>query len=246
MSQYYLVIIKVSIGIKISQAKKDINMTSNSRQPRHQSVISRQSEADNNDDHWLKQFENTLHKNSVQPRSNIYEEISSIMNNTKSKFHSVQEKVNEMLDRSGMQQYLSNVKTSEPETKQPKKTAQDHATKQEHKTQKEDTTPNVIKQCEKVLRTLENIISGTKGNTPISAIIARLRSLHNHDVSDDGSWDDEKLIRLVSKMNLQAKKDNPASYDNFDQLGQRDYSSADSEIDPSNTDAFHALQPAKI
>jgi hypothetical protein len=47
-------------------------------------------------------------------------------------------------------------------------------------------------------------------------------------------------------MNLQAKKDNPASYDNFDQLGQRDYSSADSEIDPSNTDAFHALQPAKI
>ena len=49
---------------------------------------------------------------------------------------------------------------------------------------------------------------------------------------------------LVSKLNLSAKSTNPGSYENYSNLGSRDTGS-DSEIDPSNTDAFYALNPVK-
>ena len=50
----------------------------------------------------------------------------------------------------------------------------------------------------------------------------------------------------MANRNLQAKKSNPATYDSgYSNLGTRD-SGANSEIDPSNIDAFHALTPAKL
>src|SRR5277367_2773358 len=94
------------------------------KQPRHQSVVTRQSDAENNDDHWLKQFENSLQKNSVQSRdsANLFDQINSIMN-TKSKYPSVQAAVDDMMHRSGLSDYLDNVKLSE-HNESPKKTAQ--------------------------------------------------------------------------------------------------------------------------
>ena len=59
-------------------------------------------------------------------------------------------------------------------------------------------------------------------------------------------WDEDKLIRLVSRLNLEAKKNNPASYENYGNLASGDHDTAESDIDPSNTDAFNALMPAKI
>ena len=76
------------------------------------------------------------------------------------------------------------------------------------------------------------------------AIIEKIRSIHQKDVSDAKDWEDEKLLRFISHLNLKAKQDNPNIYDNHNNLGTRDMMS-DSEIDPSNTDAFHALNPVK-
>jgi len=209
-----------------------------SRQPRHQTVVSRQSDASYSEDHWLKEFENKLQSTAVQPRGqSLYDQIHTIMNG-KSKYPSVQAAVDDMMQRSGLTAYLDNVKTSEEETSgKSKKVAQQ---------QFDDSTPEVIKMKPSILGTLENIIKETKGNIPVPAIIRRLRALHAADVSDENAWDEDKLIRLVSNYNLRAKTDNPSSYDNFSNLGKGDHSTADSDIDQSNTDAFNILMPAKI
>lgn len=213
---------------------------------RHQGVVTRQSDAGYSEDHWLREFENSLQKTSVQPRGNsLFDQISSIMN-TKSKYPSVQAAVDDMMHRSGLTAYLDNVKTSteEPSGK-PKKTAQHHEHEHHHH-EHDDAKPKILKEVPGLKRTLENIIRETRGNMPISAIIARLQSLHSKDCNDASMWDDEKLLRLVSKCNLEAKKSNPGMFENFDNLGKSDNSGADSDIDASNTDAFNALMPAKI
>jgi len=217
-----------------------------SKQPRHQSVISRQSDAENNDNHWLRQFEDKLQKTSVQPRGqSTYDQISSIMN-TKSKYTSVENAVENMMDRSGLKLYLDNVKNSKEELPtQSKKTAQQATTVETKKDTSIGKEPQIIQEKPSIARTLDNLIRESKGNLPIPAIIAKLRALHARDIADEGSWDDERLIRLVSQLNLQAKKDNPSNYENYDQLGRGDHSN-DADIDASNSDAFQALQPATI
>ena len=213
-----------------------------SRQPRHQTVVSRQSDESYSEDHWLKEFENKLQKTSVQPRGdNLYDQINSIMN-TKSKYPSVQAAVDDMMQRSGLTAYLENVKVSKDESAgKARKNAQ-----LAPQTPVDSKTPELIKMKPSVNQTLENIVKETRGNMPVPAIIGRLRALHSRDVPDESVWEDEKLIRLVSQMNLQAKTDNPNSYDRFDNLGKGDHSTADSDIDASNTDAFNILMPAKI
>jgi hypothetical protein len=214
---------------------------------RHQSVINRQSDEENSEDHWLKQFERTLQKGAVQPRGgdNLFEQINTIMNG-KSKYPSVQAAVDDMMQRSGVTDYIN---VSATETKGKPKTAQQAAAQPVPNipTKKVDNdTPTVIKQKPSILRTLENIIKDTHGNMPVPAVISRLHTLHANDVTDEAAWEEDNLIRLVSKFNLQAKANNPTSYENYDNLGQGDHSTADSEIDPSNTDAFNALMPAKL
>jgi hypothetical protein len=215
---------------------------------RHQPVI--QSHSDESSDHWMKRFENSLQKGAVQPRSqvSVFDQISSIMNNSKSKYTSVQNAVDNMMERSGLTAYVDGVKTSKEETT--KKVAQQvpsqHATSIEPSVEpKDDKTPQVIQDKPDILKTLDNIINDSRGNMSISAIIGRLRSLHSNDIPRESEWDDERLLRLVSKMNLEAKKNNPSTFDNYSSLGTIDHSNADSEIDRSNVDAFFALQPAK-
>lgn len=330
-------------------------------------MVSRNTDEHISEDHWLKQFENTLQKGAVQPKSqqSLYDQINNIMNGTGSKYPSVQAAVDDMMQRSGLTNYLQaseeapKTKTAsdgslvEPEPPEPPSEVVDPLvekmraaaqSKQWHvlgklnaeldrhhgdppingvesirvlkyfkdpeiastqvpldkwaeytsgygdglgltpdqkakdleftykvlehirgkikkatdqnsdfdktipveRKQKDTTTPDVIKACPAVLRTLENHVRSTRGNLPIPAIIDKIRSIHQGDVSEDKVWDDDKLIRLVSKLNLEAKKNNPASYENYSNLAVGDRDNAESDIDPSNTDAFNALMPAKL
>lgn len=305
---------------------------------RYQSVVSRNTDEHISEDHWLKQFENSLQKGAVQPKSqqSLFDQINTIMNGSGSKYTSVQNAVDDMMQRSGLTNYLE---ASEKETGKAKVASSnkyydmgyfdgkedlqnegfgtdilssilsrkealpvdykvymeyaygysdgckmsknifdreeqriskyitnkteptendvpveyeysdqnnsfDKTIPVEHK-KKDTTIPDVIVTNPNVLRTLENYIRATRGNLPIPAIIDKIRSIHHSDVSEDKVWDDDKLIRLVSKLNLEAKKNNPASYENYNNLAVSD-SDADSDIDPSNTDAFNVLMPAKL
>lgn len=318
-----------------------------SRYIRYQSVVSRQADEPIGEDHWLNQFQKSLQKGAVQPRTqeSLFDQINSIMNGSaKSKFPSVEAAVQDMKERSGLAAYLDKqsqvddvhtTKTASVDNKAfyqklkelvksknwqqlgavvgqhdkingrvvkaaesivffhyyddtdlklakipveswheytlgygegaglsdvEKKKDYDFTTtvldikKNKTKTasdtnhvldKKIDMTPIVVKKYPPVMKTLENYIRDTKGNLPVPAIIEKIKSIHRSDCSDAKDWDDDKLIRLVSKLNLGAKKNNPDSYSNYSNLGTRDTGS-NSDIDPSNTDAFFALTPVKM
>lgn len=214
-----------------------------SKYVRHSSVVSRHTDENIDGDHWLRQFEKTLQKGAVQPKSNsLFDQINNIMNG-KSKHPSVAAAVEEMRERSGLIAYLNNVKTSEQEfVPGTSKIASDENTVVEKKI---DLTPTVVKKCPQIKTTLENYIRDTKGNISIPAIIDKLRSIHQSDVSDAKDWEDDKLLLLVSKLNLNAKKNNPSLYEQHSNLGTHETTDKN-DIDPSNTDAFHSLTPAKF
>ena len=209
-----------------------------SKYNRYSSVVSRQSDADIDEDHWLKQFRKSLEKSAVQPRrvdNSLFDQINSIMNG-KSKHQSVESAVEDMKERSGLTAYIKNIKSENEEAISGKtKTASD-----ENKI--DNNTPDVIKKFPNIKTTIENYIRDTKGNSSVPAIIDKIRSIHQFDVSDGKDWDDNKLIIFVSKLNLEAKANNPDNFQNESHLGERDH---DVDIDASNTDAFHALMPAK-
>ena len=305
---------------------------------RHQSAVSRNTDEHISEDHWLSQFEKTLQKGAVQPKSQVslFDQINSVMNgSSQSKYTSVQDAVSNMMDRSGLTNYLKvsnkkdNTKIASSKyydmghfdgkedlqnegfgsdilssilsrkealpvdykvymeyaygysdgckmsknifdheeqkiatyiTRKTEPTENDIPVEYEYPDQnntfdknipveqkQEDTnTPDVIRENPAILRTLENYIKSTRGNLPIPAIIDKLRSIHRSDIAEDKMWEDDKLIRLVSKLNLEAKKNNPASYEDYFNLAVGDRDNADSDVDPSNTDAFNALMPAKL
>jgi hypothetical protein len=211
---------------------------------RSQPAITRNSDQNISEDHWLKQFEKSLQKGAVQSKTqpSIFEQINSIMNQP-SKHSSVEAKVEDMKNRSGLTAYLDKVKHAESEPNLAK-TAQDAAldSNQANKS-KASKLPIVIQKVPNILKTIQNCIKDSKGNLSLPAIIERVRSIHQGDVSEAKDWEQDDLLYLVSKLNLEAKKTNPTSYEEFGNLGGRD---TDLEIDPSNTDAFFALNPAKI
>lgn len=208
---------------------------------RYQPAVNRTADENISEDHWLKQFEKNLQKGAVQPRNtqeSLFDQINSIMNR-KSKYPSVEAAVEDMKSRSGLTAYLDKVKKSEENQSSVKKMASDQDNALDKK------IPIVIKKCPAIRNTLEKYISENRGNLPVPAIIDKIKSIHQKDVSDAKDWDEDKLIYLVSNLNLEAKKNNPDTFQEYSNLGVRD-SAADSDIDPSNTDAFFALTPAKV
>jgi hypothetical protein len=110
---------------------------------------------------------------------------------------------------------------------------------------KKHKLPTIIQKVPNILDTLKNCINDSKGNLSIPAIIERVHSIHHNDVSDSKDWDDDDLMYLVSQLNLEAKSNNPTNYEDSTNLGKHD-SHSNQEIDPSNTDAFFALNPARF
>jgi hypothetical protein len=213
-----------------------------SKYMRHQAVISRNSDAPAGEDNWLSKMYQNLEKDAVQPRSvdqSLFHQINTIMNG-KSKYPSVEAAVEDMMNRSGLTAYLAKEnlnKVSEEELNgEHKKVASDQNDLK--------GMPSVIQKCPQIKNTLNNYIKDTKGNLPISAILEKIKSIHKNDVSEAKDWEDINLLKLISRENLKAKQDNPTNFETYNNLGKSDPAGAD-DLDPSNTDAFHALNPAK-
>lgn len=101
--------------------------------------------------------------------------------------------------------------------------------------------PIVIKKVPTIKNTIENYINSTKGTLPITAIIEKIKSIHKSDIPDVNDWEDENLLKFISKLNLTAKKNNPTFYYSSTNLGKQDVIN-DSEIDPSNYNAFYSIE----
>lgn len=208
-----------------------------SKYVRYQPAISRHSESNLDEDNWLNKIQKGLEKDAVQPKSvdnSLFHQINSIMNG-RSKYPSVAAAVEDMKERSGLTAYLSKISEDDSSNKKVASNGQDAPAIQEN--------PTVIQKVPSIKNTLDNYIRDTKGNIPVPAIIDYLKSIHRNDVVDVKDWEDDRLIRLVSQKNLEAKSTNPDNMHQHNNLGVRDNSA---DIDPSNTDAFYALNPAKI
>jgi hypothetical protein len=206
-----------------------------SKYVRHQSVISRQADESIEGDHWLKQFEK-MQKEAVQPRAvdrSLFEQITTIMNG-KPKYTSVEAAVEDMKNRSGLTAYLSKVTLSEEGDRGQTKTA----------SAEEEQLPALLKKNKNIVQTIDNIVRESKGNLPVIAIIEKVKSIHHNDISDDKLWDGDDLIIYVSGLNLKEKRIH-ARNEESQNLGKSD-SNNNLDIDPTNTDAFYALNPAKI
>jgi hypothetical protein len=143
-----------------------------------------------------------------------------------------------MKERSGLSAFLKINKTSEEESvKQTTKQASDENAALHKK------LPIVIMKCPQIGNTLDNVIRSTRGNLSIPAIINKIRSIHENDVSDAKDWDANDLVIHVSQKNLAAKSENTDT-NNSSQLGSLNDIANDDDIDPANTDAFSGLVPA--
>lgn len=213
-----------------------------SKNGRHQTVINRTSDESIGEDNWLTQLAKTLEKSAVQPKSvdsSMFDQINSIMN-SKSKYPNVAAAVEDMKERSGLKAYLDKLSADKTVKK-----ASDDNNAFIKKVETKEMMPVIFKKCPQIKTTFENYVKENKGNLPVPAIIDKIRSIHQSDVSDARDWDNDDLIKFVSKLNLKAKADNPALGMNEHNLGTIDDMN-DSEIDPSNTDAFYALTPVKF
>jgi len=221
-----------------------ITNTTMSKYTRAQPVISRTSDDGESEDHWLRQFEKSLQKDAVQPavQQSIYDQMYSIMNQ-KSKHSTVEAAVEDMKSRSGLTSYLDKVKKQAEQSESNDGAVTKNASADQNQVI-DKRIPIVIKKCPAIQKTFENCIRDSHGNLPIPTIIERVRNIHHGDVSDAKDWDEDKLMLLVSDLNLKEKSKSVSNNGNESNLGG--YDTNDSEIDSSNTDAFSALQPAKI
>lgn len=217
---------------------------------RNNKRISRNSDQELYEDNWLEQLEKQLNKVAVQPAridNSLYNQITSIMNG-KPKYTSVEAAVEDMKERSGLTSYLSNLNKQSSDTDNKDKIAATlnkiNKYVNDELKKKAQQTPSVIEKHPAIGSTIQNYIRNTRGNLPIPAIIEKVRSIHSSDVSDLRDWDDENLIKYISRLNLQEKANNPETYKNHRNLGIYD-PSLDSEIDSSNSDAFNALNTYK-
>jgi hypothetical protein len=194
---------------------------------RNQPVISRNADEFIGEDHWLREFQKKLQKGAVQTREQVslFDQINSIMNSN-SKYPSVEAAVKDMQERSGLIAYINKMnKVSN------KKVAAD-----------ESSIPEILKNHNEVIQVLENVIESAGGYETVPAIVSKMKATFSE--IDPSYWDDEEVIKFIFNKNQKAKEDKHSIDFNYSQLGRRDNSTSD-QIDPENTDAFHALTPVK-
>lgn len=222
------------------------------RYSRHQSVVNREADSHIDGDHWLKQFEKNLEKSAVQSRrvdQSLFDQINEIMNN-KSKYTSVSAAVEDMMQRSGLTGYLTNINKLSQENINAKTADHKHEHKHEHDkpsmsvklTGSKQMLPALLEKVPSILKTIENYIRDTKGHLPVPAILEKIKSIHKNDVSDAKDWETDDMLAFISKKNLEQKAGNAHDHD-YANLGVRDTTL---DANDSNNDAFSALMPAKI
>jgi len=213
---------------------------------RYNSVISKTSDEEFNEDIWLNKIKEAIEKSAVQPKykdQEIFDQINSIMNN-KSRYPSVQAAVDDMKERSGLTAYLNKINkisSEEENNEESKKTA----TAALEEPVKKKIIILVFQKCPSIKKTIENCIKDSKGTLPIPVILSRVQSIHKNDINDEKDWDDDNLLKYISNLNLREKSQYHEQKD-FNNLGLRNNIGNEDIMDASNTDAFVSLNPAKI
>jgi len=190
--------------------------------------ISKKSDELESENIWLSALKNQIEKNAVQSKK--IDEYIFDRNSTNSSYLSVEDKVKEMMTRSGLVDYLKKISNkNEEESKNVKK-----ASSKEEK-------PKLLLDYPEIDATIENYIRDTKGNLSVPAVLLKVKTIHNNDVQDTKLWKEDSLLKYISKLNTIEKENSNHKDENYN-LGTIDKDNKD--IDPENTDAFKSLLPA--
>jgi hypothetical protein len=185
-------------------------------------------------------LQHQFEKISVQPkRDSLFDQITSIINNTKPKYQSVDAAVLDMQDRSGFARYQKQMNDWQS-LKQ-----SDTLPEIGKSAQSEDkqNCPMLFKTKPEIKDTFDNYINDTHGNVSIPAILDRVHSIHKRD-ADESMWNDDQLIEYVGQKCEEAKQMNPHT-NNEQGLGKVQQFNDERDSDPSNRDALHSLMPNK-
>lgn len=177
------------------------------------------------EDTWLNDFARHLETNGVQSKSkadSLYDTLNSIIRGNKPKYPSVEAAVDDMRERSGLASYKSQLKT---------------------KIAAEEIDVPLFRSVPQIKQTIDNYIRDTRGNLVVPEIINRVKAIHKNDIADNAEWNSPSLLTYISNKNTAEKQLHPDTTQ-YSNLGKVDYYNND--VDPSNTDALHSLNPTTI
>jgi hypothetical protein len=194
-----------------------------------------------------KALQEQFNKMSVQPQEQetLFDQITSIISGTKPRYPSVEVAVSDMQDRSGFTRYQREkndwqaLKQSHPTDTDLGKAAQSV----EQPAQDKHEGPELFKENPEIRDTFDNYITDTRGNISIPAILERVHNIHKRD-ADDALWNHPELLEYISKKCDEVKEDNPDEI-NQQGLGKLTQFNNEGDVDPSNLNAFHALETNK-
>lgn len=188
---------------------------------------SSKSEWKNSESSLMNDFQKNLEKISVQTyekeQQSIYDQISSIMGN-KPRHPSVQAAVKDMQDRSGLTEYIKKIQYSSNDIKQKKASGNEEEI-------------SIFREYPQIKSTIDNIIQDNGGDFSVPIVLEKAKYIHSREISDMSMWDNQQLLEYIKRTSDDAQNDRGSSDDNV--LGKRYVHNGD--LDPSNTDAFHAL-----
>jgi len=208
---------------------------------RHTPVISRDysfatERKSEHEPEWYANFIDGLEKNSVKSRKDdysLYDQINSIVSDKGSKFSSVEAKVSDMVERTGLKKMLAQITN---DTKQ-QLNAKAQLTMQEAAVPQVKTFASIPE-----LKTfIDNYIDGHKG-TSVEAVIHD--ALKINQIRKKLEIEDtlpEEVQHYISFKIGEASKDNNQSHQNDNQLGKVDTSVDKNVVD----DPLMICQPAR-
>jgi tetrahydromethanopterin S-methyltransferase subunit F len=192
---------------------------------------------------WMSDYAKRLSKEAVQPYRkdhSVYDQIYSIINSNRPQYPSVDAAVKDMQERSGLLAYQDKLKTSSGQDKIKTIASQICRKAEEHK----EKEVKVFKLHPPIKNTIDNWIEAVHGNLPVPAVITRAKEIHRNDISDDQAWDDDGLLAYVNDKCQEVQERYPTANDSTN-LGRLPHFSEE-DIDPSNRDALHCLNPVAI
>lgn len=158
---------------------------------------------------WYEALKNKLNKVAVQPAridDMLFKQINDVINSKKSKFSSVEEKVKEMIERSGLSNYI----------------------KEQNKiklSKKANSNVKLFEEYPNVKKTIDNIIEEYKGTVPVISVIDKIDRYHSNEIKDKSLLNDNNLKQYIVNRNLQLKSDPEYS----PTLGKNHYKNEESE-----------------
>ena len=200
-------------------------------------IVQREGQNEHATDDWIGDFarhvDNQLGKNSVESKRNsdfsIYDQLSSIIRGNKPKYPSVEAAVKDMQERTGLAAYIKQLQAEKEQ--------------EQKKTAAENIDVELFKRVPQIKQTIDNYIRDTRGNLLVPEILDRIKTIHHKDVPDNAEWTSPSLLTYIHKRNKEEKEIHPDT-SSYSDLGKLDFHSKD--VDPSNTDALHILNPAVI